>query len=284
LAYYATSTTTENRGHSSGLIFLAANLGAILAALATMSLGLTTGSIITAVWRALGLAILLPANPSKIIVEVKSKISFPKILRDRSLVLYLVPWLMFSLIDRSETPILTRFFGEDFLSSISILKLVIGAFSALLGGILADRIGRKRIVIYGYIALGLAYASIGIAPSPHISISWYFYSIVDSIAAGILWVTCVLILWGDLAPQNAREEYYAIGNLPLFLAGIMPPLLASYLTLVPASAAFSLASFFLFVAVLPLMYAQETLPERKMEIRKLRNYIDQAEKVKKKIS
>ena len=42
--------------------------------------------------------------------------------------------------------------------------------------------------------------------------------------------------------------------------------------------AFSLAAFFLFVAVLPLWIAPETLPEKKMELRRLRNFADEAKK------
>jgi hypothetical protein len=44
--------------------------------------------------------------------------------------------------------------------------------------------------------------------------------------------------------------------------------------------AFSLASFFLFVAVLPLMYAPETLPEKKIKDRELRDYLEKAKRTK----
>jgi hypothetical protein len=43
-----------------------------------------------------------------------------------------------------------------------------------------------------------------------------------------------------------------------------------------------LASFFLFVAVLPLIYAPETLPEKKMELRRLRSFAEEARKAKEK--
>ena len=45
------------------------------------------------------------------------------------------------------------------------------------------------------------------------------------------------------------------------------------------TAAFSLASFFLFVAVMPLVFAPETLPEKKMELRRLRKFVDDAKKI-----
>jgi len=276
LAYFTNSTIVENRGRLSGLIFLTANLGAIPVAIAFTSVGLTMSSWTATLWRLLGLVIFFLLKPSKKIVETRKNVSFASVFDDRPFVLYFIPWLMFSLIDRIEFPILGSFFGTEFYRSIYVAKPIIGAVFALIGGVLSDRVGRKRMVIYGFLALGLAYAAIGIAPT--VIFSWYFYHIVDSIAAGILWVTCVLILWGDLSPSGASEKYYAIGNLPLFLAGAIPPFLTSYITLIPASAAFSLASFFLFTAVLPLMYAPETLPEKKMEIRRLKGYIEQAKK------
>jgi len=40
----------------------------------------------------------------------------------------------------------------------------------------------------------------------------------------------------------------------------------------------------LFLAVLPLVYAPETLPEKQMKDRELKNYIDKAQRVKEKYS
>jgi hypothetical protein len=45
------------------------------------------------------------------------------------------------------------------------------------------------------------------------------------------------------------------------------------------SAAFSLASFFLFLAILPLIYAPETLPEKRIQERKIKKYAEEAKKV-----
>jgi hypothetical protein len=52
--------------------------------------------------------------------------------------------------------------------------------------------------------------------------------------------------------------------------------------LIQPTAAFSIAGFFLFLAVLPLMYAPETLPERKIRLRQLRSYVEAAKKVREK--
>ena len=51
---------------------------------------------------------------------------------------------------------------------------------------------------------------------------------------------------------------------------------------IPIATAFTVASFFLFVAVIPLMYAPETLPEKAIKDRDLQSYIEKAKKIAKK--
>ncbi len=60
----------------------------------------------------------------------------------------------------------------------------------------------------------------------------------------------------------------------------MTPSLAVAIARALATTAFSLASFFLFVAVLPLMYANETLSEKRVKEMELKSYLEKAKKVK----
>jgi len=85
-----------------------------------------------------------------------------------------------------------------------------------------------------------------------------------------------------MSQPGTREKYYVIGEIPFFLTDIMQTLSAPLVMLIPAASAFSLASFFLFLAVFPLLYAPETLPEKKIELRRLRKYVEAAKKVKEK--
>jgi MFS family permease len=279
LAYLADNTSVENRGRISALIFLFVNLCAFPLAIIFAAFDLIMNSIILVVWRGLGLAIFALLKPKeKNSVVTRKRVSFSSVLHDRSFVLYIIPWLMFSLIDSFENAILKDLFGLDFFRLILTISPIIASFSILLGGLLSDRIGRKRVVIYGFVSLGVAYAIIGMAP--RLMIAWYFYSAIDAIATGILWIIFILILWGDLSPQGVREKYYVIGSIPFFATALIPLSLMPISSLLPATATFSLASFFLFLAVLPLMYAPETLPEKKIELRRLKGYIEEAKKLK----
>lgn len=277
LAYFADYTLIENRGRISGITLLITNLSAPLFAIAFDMSNLRVNSTIFAVWRASGLIILFLKPKERMLSETPIKNSFVTILRDKPFVLYFIAWFMFMLIDRSETPVL-RFFLGDF--HYYIVAPIIGSFSAFIAGILVDRIGRKRMVLYAFVTFGIAYAVIGIVPAA--GFSRYFFLAIESVSNGILAVTFILILWGDLSQSATREKYYAIGEIPIFLTSIIQLFAAPYFMSIPNTSAFSLASFFLFLAVLPLLYAPETLPEKKIELRRLKKYVEAAKKVQEK--
>jgi len=207
----------------------------------------------------------------------RKSVSIPSLLRDKAFVLYLVPWLMFSITDTLETALLNDFLGPEYNSLTFTIKPVIASFSILIGGLLADRIGRKRVIMYGFVSLGLAYAIVGTAPM--LPMVRTIFIVMDAISAGILWIVFIMILWGDLSTQGSREKYYVIGSMPFLVTAAVPLSLVPLSNILTASTAFSLASFFLFLAVLPLMYAPETLPQKKIEIQRLRGYLEHAKKL-----
>jgi MFS family permease len=236
-------------------------------------------------WRGLGLLIFIllkrPDEEKKMSESPKNQ-SFGKVVHDRSFTLYLFPWFMFNLIDIFERPVLNGIIGAEFLEFSKMVEPLVAILSIMLGGLLADRIGRKRVVIYGFVSLGVAYAVIGLANQN--PLSWYFYMLIDGVAYGILWLIFLLVMWGDLSEHGVREKYYVIGTTPFLIAPVLPVIMAPLSTVVQRDAVLSLASFFLFLAVLPLMYAPETLPEKKIELRRLRGYLEQAKKLKDKHS
>jgi hypothetical protein len=105
---------------------------------------------------------------------------------------------------------------------------------------------------------------------------------LDGITWGLFASVFFMALWGDLGKNHEKEKYYALGGLPYLLAGFLPILIKPYASDIPAVTAFSLASFFLFLAVIPLMYAPETLPEKKIKERELKQYIEKAKKSREK--
>lgn len=280
LAYFADYTRFEYRGRIAGLILLVSNLSALVFVIAMDMFNLVVNSFFLTIWRASGLIIFFFKPKEKIESKIERSTSYMSILHDKPLILYFIPWLMFNLVDRFEWPILERFFSESHLYLQSLIAPLICSFSAFIAGVLSDWIGRKRVVLYGFVTLGIAYAIMSIAST--MEISWYLYLAIDSTATGILWVTFLFILWGDLSQSSNREKYYAIGETPYFLSEIIQPLSVPHVLLISGTSAFSLASFFLFLAVFPLLYAPETLPERKIKLRMLRKYVEKAERLQQK--
>lgn len=280
LALFADMTNVGNRGTLSGVVFLASNLVIAIVAVALLDAQLELIALAAGVWRTFGLVLFFLLRPKEgTTLEVRRYFSFSSVLQNRQFILYFVPWFAFSLVEWFEYPIRTNLFGE-FATLVEIIGVAVGSIAAAIGGVFADKIGRKIIVLYGFVSIGIAYAVLSIA-STNI-LAWYFFAIIDAIAFGLIYAMFVLTLWGDLSQPNEREKYYAIGTIPFFIAGILELIARPYVALIPPEAAFSLAAFFLFLAILPLLYAPETLPEKKIQERELRQYVEKAQKVKKK--
>lgn len=283
LASFANAFSVKNRGRASGIIFLVTNFCALPMSVMVSSPDFVTNSLICVVWRVIGLAIILGSKfkEAEITPQPRRELSFSHVLRDRAFILYLIPWILFCLINRLGDPIIRPVYETILKDFPSIIQPIVGGIFAFVGGLLADRIGRKKVVIYGFVSLGLAFAIVGIFPqSFH---AWIIFVLINAISAGILWVMFILTLWGDLTPKDSIEKYYAIGNMPFFVTwGILQLVSVQYLTSIPTNAIFSFASFFLFLAILPLLYAPETLPEKEIEQRRLKKYLEDVKKVKKK--
>lgn len=284
MAYFADFVSIENRGRLGGITFCIIGIGIFLFTVTLGPLDVASQVLSSAVWRGIGLTLFLLWGPQPQGTDVDKpqharSQAYGSILSERDFLLYFIPWIMFCLVDGFEGPLLENFFGPGLLSLV-VIEFAISGIFALIGGFFADFIGRKRVVVVGFVALGVGYAALGFAPE--FLLSWYFYSLVEGVAGGMFGAVFLMTLWGDLARTRPKERYYALGGTPYLLSVLVGFAVEPYVQRISTYAAFSLASFFLFVAVLPLIYATETLPERKIELRRLRKYVEKAREVKEK--
>ena len=132
-----------------------------------------------------------------------------------------------------------------------------------------------------YAYLGANYAVISFSTE-----NLYWFTILDGIAWGILTVMFMLVLWGDLCKPSKRTVWLAAS---LSLSILMYPALViapHVVTLFAGSMdmndLFPITSFFLFIAVVIILYLPETLPEKIIQKKELEDYIHMAKKVKQK--
>jgi MFS family permease len=280
MGYYSEHVKVENRGKTSGITFLIIALFyAIAGSIASGNIIITC--VILSVIKIIGLVAFKFFMENDQQHEETQNLSFSNIIKYRPFVLYFAPWLMFSLINFMTVPIINKLFvnQSNFSFLTNVIESIFTAISAVSFGFLSDKLGRKRLIIIGFVMLGCGYAALGLLPQ---SYSIYFYIFSDGIAWGIFSVVFLLTIWGDIADNKISDKFYFAGVLPYIFLNFGSVLLEPYLSEIGSAAIFSFASVFLFLAVLPLVYAPETLPEKIMKNRDLTNYVGKAlEKTKK---
>jgi hypothetical protein len=103
---------------------------------------------------------------------------------------------------------------------------------------------------------------------------------MNGMSWGILYVLFVVTIWGDLSHGAPSDKFYALGVSPFFISKMLQLTIDSQIVAaIPISAIFSFMALFLFLAVLPLIYAPETLSERSMKDRELKTYLEKAQKI-----
>jgi MFS family permease len=280
MGYYTDHTRVENRGRLGGIMMLISGLGMFLLGITAVE-SIKLRALILTVWRIFGLVLFLLIKPLEEIKERSEEHSYRFMFGQRSFVLYLSPWIMFSLGIYFIVPLQFNILGESLIKLLMVVENGFAGLFAIVGGFLLDAVGRKRMAITGFVVLGLGCSVLGIYPEN--IFSWYFYTIVDGIALGVLYVIFIITIWGDLSYGAPSDKYYAVGVLPFFVSKFLQLTIGDYIAeTIPPYAIFSFIAFFLFLAVIPLMYAPETLPEKKIRERELRQYIEKAKKIKEK--
>jgi len=181
---------------------------------------------------------------------------------------------MFSLINELTGTMNTNYLNITIGGSFQTIENVVAGASAILCGIYADKKGRKHLALAGFAFLGLGYASIGLFGGNAFA-AWFFI-FVDGVAWGALSMLFLVTIWGDIAQNNNSEKYYFLGVLPYLFSNLAGIWVGSIISNIDIKLVFSFASIFLFIAILPLMYAPETLPDKILKHLDLNSYINKA--------
>ncbi len=286
MGYFAATSKSENRAKSAAIIILMIGLGFPILTIIGGSQNFLMATALTA-WRFLAFGSLFVFKPVERAAEAKNEVSYRAVIGNKAFLLYFIPWFMFVLINELAMQINADYFkllSSAFSNNYLIIENVLSGISAVACGILADKKGRKRIALVGFALLGIGYAALGLFNTGNLAaVAAWFYVCADGIAWGAFSMLFLVTIWGDIAQERNGEKYYFIGVLPYLISNLtglaMGPLISKNIV---EGTVFSFASFFLFIAILPLAYAPETLSEKILSRLDMSDYVAKAlEKVKK---
>jgi len=163
-------------------------------------------------WRLTALLFLLFLKTE--VNYTQTKVSYLNIVRERSFLLYFVPWIIFCVVNFFQAPFFDTQLQRQYMDTnlsyiISLGEFGIGGISMLIGGYLSDRFGRKRLIIVAYAMVGVGYALLSFASQNRLV--FYSYVLLDGIAWGIFFLMFLLVVWGDLAGARSKNRYYPLG-------------------------------------------------------------------------
>jgi MFS family permease len=271
-ALLADCTVVEERARVSGIIvlvtFIMVSLAATVASL--LSFGLIGVILLCVVLRSTSF-LALALDPCE--REKGKEGSWRSILAYKDFVFYLFPWIMFNMASGLVSFVWLGLQSPDYTTTFRIavpLRYAGAAIFGLISGVVADRVGRKQPIIIGLVILGMSFALLGLATSP---LSVLVYLTISGIAWGGFMVIYIAVL-GDLAFSGSKEKFYALGmGIPLIIYMSLSAIPTAVGIIVPANVLSPVLSIILFLSVIPVLYASETLPETKMRERRLREHV-----------
>ncbi|MGE5574774.1 MAG: hypothetical protein ACM3UL_01440, partial [Ignavibacteria bacterium] len=127
-------------------------------------------SIILAAVRIVGLAVFHIAQSNETQErppKEQERAKYRRIIPNKSFILYFVPWLMIALVNFLTVPIQEQVYpaypSPGNFNQLTALENVVIAIAAVFSGFIADKMGRKRLSIVGFVMLGIGYAVIGLS-------------------------------------------------------------------------------------------------------------------------
>jgi MFS family permease len=284
MALFAEYTVVEERAKVAGAIIFETFIMLALAVTLTSFLNLgAKGTILFAlVFRSISIIPLAIDSCKRENIKARP---WGSVFSSRNFVLYLVPWTIFNIIGELDHYVWPKLLVNSvnlaaFDTGIMIQNAGVAVF-ALVAGFAADRLGRRTPFITSLAVLGISFVLLGLYPLPETIIT---YLSVSGLAWSFLMVIYLCIV-GDLSPAGSREKFYAVGfAIPLivymFVRGVIPSIMPSIMTYgAPPQILSPILSIILFLSIIPVLQAKETLSEQKKNERKIKEHIDRIGKV-----
>jgi len=282
--YFWSLTVSKERGRVAGLVgFFSLPIFYIVSLMAeTFDF---SGIVMLSVILSLGpLAIKLLEPEKKAILTAKKEEDdyHPE---KRTILLYAVPWLLFSLINATFARNMSVNVSQDIPSYyylfLVVLQLAGSVFGALGGGIIADFFGRRLSLVFSLSLYGIASALVGLVENYEMFVFVYF---ANGLNWGILLTLYTLVVWGDLANEKSCAKIYSIGLIIFYLATGVGILLTHQISQIPLIISSLVSCLLIFLSNIPLILAPELLSPDFREKIKLKLYMNVMKKIGRKSS
>lgn len=196
----------------------------------------------------------------------------------RVIILYSIPWIVFSLINATLAINISFHTAQQvssyFYLSLLALQLIAAVFGALIGGLVADFLGRRLPSAFSLTIYGIGTALAGLTQN---SVAYYFVYIANGLSWGILLTMYSFVVWGDLANEKNYFKTYAIGLITFFSAtGAGLLMEVSQIPLIISSLG---SCMLIFVSNIPLILAPELLSSDFREKMKLKLHMTAVRKI-----
>jgi MFS family permease len=278
VALFADNTLSKNRGKYSGLLvlltFLMISIGSI--AIETIKIGLLPLISLTIIIRLTSLWAITDRSERVRLREI----SWGSIFADRSIIFYLISWIIFNLVSGFSNliyPGLPK--TADYTDAIHIgemFQFIAVAVLSIPSGWICDRIGRRPPILFGTVMFSVSFAILAIAPTPLVVI-------LQETTFGIAWgfsMVAYIAIPGDLAKGRSHEKIYALNTILPFIAYMLTSTLSTYITKgIPVNILSPILSILLVISIAFVLYAPETLLQSILNKRKMRKHLDDLEKV-----
>lgn len=204
------------------------------------------------------------------IIDTKNNEVYEDYVRSRLLVKisFLVIWFVFIFIDTFSTHILLTLGGAT--SIIHNISILISLIFMIIGGYYIDRFGRKTLLLFSYVYLGVIYAFVSITEFIEIVV-------LEGLVWGILTLLFLMVIWGDLCSSKERPIFIALSLAIVLIDRMIMVVIPPIITI---QQLFSFISLFLFLSAFIILILPETLPESLKKRRELCSYIKKAKKIK----
>jgi hypothetical protein len=272
-------TVPEERGRISGFVgFIALPLNFIVTYLLAPNLDFL-GTIMLGVIINSGILLIALLRPEKTMLTAKKnerKGYFEK----RTVLLYLIPWIIFSLVNVTLAKTTSVFVEQQVASSFYLfllgLQFVGVVLGCIIGGTVADFFGRRYSLAFSLSSYGISAALIGIFASNEVLLLVY---LLNGLSWGILFILYTFVVWGDLANKFNCPKMYSLGLTTYYLTIGIGLLTQISIPVVISSLATCLL---VFLCNVPIVLAPELLSPYFRERMRIKLHINAVKKISKK--